>query len=83
DVFIQDGNHGELHPVAAEYVDEGIPFLMANNVRGSKVDLVECKRISKSRADKLRIGFAKAGDMLLTHKGTVGEVASIPDYIPE
>lgn len=83
DVLIQDGNHGELHPVAAEYVDEGIPFLMANNIRDSKVDLVECKRISKSRADKLRIGFAKAGDMLLTHKGTVGEVASIPDYIPE
>ena len=35
---VQDGNHGELHPVAADYVDDGIPFLMANNVRGGKVE---------------------------------------------
>ncbi|CAI1853512.1 restriction endonuclease subunit S [Serratia liquefaciens] len=82
-VVIQDGNHGELHPVAAEYVRDGIPFLMANNIRDRKVDLIECKRITKNRADKLRIGFAKGGDMLLTHKGTVGEVATIPENISE
>lgn len=83
DVVIQDGNHGELHPVATEYVSDGIPFLMANNIREGKVDLVDCKRIAKKRADRLRIGFAKAGDMLLTHKGTVGEVAIIPECISE
>lgn len=77
-VILQDGNHGELHPTASEYVDDGIPFLMANNVRDGRVNLTDCKRISKNRADMLRIGFAKAGDMLLTHKGTVGEVAMIP-----
>ncbi len=82
-VELQDGNHGELHPIAAEYVDEGIPFLMANNVRGGEIDLTDCKRITKERADKLRIGFAKSGDMLLTHKGTVGEVAIIPACILE
>ncbi|WP_368229510.1 restriction endonuclease subunit S [Aeromonas sp. R10-1] len=82
-VILQDGNHGELHPTASEYVDDGIPFLMANNVRDGRVNLTDCKRISKNRADMLRIGFAKAGDMLLTHKGTVGEVAMIPADISE
>src|SRR5690606_38110543 len=27
---VQDGNHGESHPVSAEFVDEGIPFVMAS-----------------------------------------------------
>lgn len=80
---IQDGNHGELHPVANDYVDDGIPFLMANNVRNGKVDTSSCKRIPKALADKLRIGFAKVGDMLLTHKGTVGEVGIIPEEMRE
>lgn len=80
-LVIQDGNHGELHPVATEYVDDGIPFLMASNIRGGSVSLENCNHLTKERADKLRIGFAKPGDLLLTHKGTVGEVALIPDEI--
>ena len=79
----QDGNHGEQHPVAAEYVDAGIPFLMANNVQKGKISKDDCKYISLKRANKLRIGFAKSGDVLLTHKGTVGEVGIIPESIDE
>lgn len=76
-VEIQDGNHGELHPVAAEYVDDGIPFVMANNLRDGRVDLAGCNRITKERADRLRIGFARKGDVLLSHKGTIGSVAVV------
>lgn len=76
---VQDGNHGELHPVAADYVDDGIPFLMANNVRRGSVDVTSCRFIRKSQADSLRIGFAQAGDILLTHKGTIGEVGILPE----
>ncbi|QGQ24710.1 hypothetical protein F1728_19350 [Gimesia benthica] len=81
----QDGNHGESHPKAASFVEAGIPFIMANNVRNSAVDLIGCKFIEKQLGDTLRIGFAYPGDVLLTHKGTVGEVAIVPelktDYI--
>jgi len=82
-LVLQDGNHGELHPTVNDYVEAGIPFLMANNVRNGNLIMGDVKRISKQLADKLRIGFAKAGDMLLTHKGTVGEVALIPLDIKE
>lgn len=82
-LILQDGNHGELHPTANDYVEEGIPFLMANNVRSGRLLIDDVKKIPKNLADKLRIGFAKAGDMLLTHKGTVGEVALIPQNIQE
>lgn len=70
----QDGNHGELHPVASDYVDEGIPFVLASDVNNFEVDLIRCKKIPKRIAEKLRIGFSKTGDILLTHKGTVGRV---------
>lgn len=74
----QDGNHGEIHPKAADYVTEGIPFLMANDVRDGMVDLTECKFITEEQARTLRVGFAQAGDVLLTHKGTLGETAILP-----
>jgi type I restriction enzyme S subunit len=70
-----DGNHGEKHPVSSEYVEDGIPFLMASDVKDGKVDLDNCKFISKSRAEKLDKGFARNNDVLLTHKATIGETA--------
>ncbi|ALJ04142.1 hypothetical protein APS56_02785 [Pseudalgibacter alginicilyticus] len=73
----QDGNHGELHPIASEYTENGIPFIMANHLVNEKIDFENCKYISEERASKLRIGFAKEGDILLTHKGTLGRVAIV------
>jgi type I restriction enzyme S subunit len=81
---IQDGNHGDKHPVASDYVSDGVPFLMASDIRDGVVDLKTCKFISREQSDSLRIGFARSGDVLLTHKGTVGNVAILPeieDYV--
>jgi type I restriction enzyme, S subunit len=78
---IQDGNHGEIHPRAEDYVEMGIPFLMANNIRNGKIDLEGCKYISEQQAKSLRIGFSQSGDVLLTHKGTLGETSIIPHNI--
>ena len=76
---IQDGNHGELHPVAADYVDEGIPFVLARDLQNGRVNLDSCKRIPVSLAESLRIDPAQLGDILLTHKGTIGVVASLDE----
>jgi type I restriction enzyme S subunit len=83
-IEIQDGNHGEKHPVSSDYVVTGIPFLMASDIRDGMVDLETCKFITREQSDSLRIGFARGGDVLLTHKGTVGNVAVLPeveDYV--
>jgi restriction endonuclease S subunit len=74
----QDGNHGNSHPKAKDYVDSGIPFIMASNISKYKLDTENCKFLPKSLTDKLRIGYSIAGDVLLSHKGTVGEVAIVP-----
>jgi type I restriction enzyme S subunit len=77
----QDGNHGELHPTAKDYVPEGIPFVMANDIQDGRLALNTCKRIPEAVAKKLRIGFAKPGDVLLSHKGSIGLTTVVPDDV--
>lgn len=76
---IQDGNHGNDHPKASDYVDSGIPFVMARDLKQGTIDFSNCAYITKEQANSLRIGFSKPGDILLSHKGTIGEVAIVPD----
>lgn len=80
-----DGNHGNIHPKKSDFVISGIPFIMANNVINGNVNTSTCSFISKEQADNLQKGFSYEGDVLLTHKGTVGNVAIVPktdtDYI--
>lgn len=81
---IQDGNHGEIHPKKSEFASKGIPFLMAADLKDYKVDLENCNFIQDKQAKNLRVGFARNGDVLLTHKGTVGRVAvlsTVQDYV--
>lgn len=80
----QDGNHGEIHPTKADYVDEGVPFIMAADLIDGRVDTQGCRFIARAQAEALRIGFAKTGDVLLSHKGTIGRVAILAtndDYV--
>ncbi|WP_319482894.1 restriction endonuclease subunit S [uncultured Draconibacterium sp.] len=75
---IQDGNHGESHPVSDDFVEEGIPFITANCISiSNKLDLNKAKRISFNQYKSLRIGFSEPNDILLTHKGTVGLTAIV------
>jgi type I restriction enzyme S subunit len=80
----QDGNHGEIHPVRADYVESGVPFIMAADLIEGVVDTVGCRFIAEKQARALRIGFAKSDDVLLSHKGTIGRVAILDtrhDYV--
>jgi len=77
-IEIQDGNHGEIHPKAAEYTSEGVPFIFANHISKNQVDLTTCPYLTQNRAGKLRVGFARPGDVLLSHKGSIGFTAIVP-----
>jgi type I restriction enzyme S subunit len=72
-----DGNHGEKHPKASDYVSDGIPFVMANNLIDGTIDYSSCFYITRERAEKLDKGFAKCDDVLITHKGTIGRTAIV------
>ncbi len=74
-----DGNHGGIHPKGTDFVENGIPFVMASDINNGKVDLVNCKFITKKQADSLNKGFAITGDVLLTHKASLGRTAIVGD----
>ncbi len=72
-----DGNHGGIHPKASDYVETGIPFIMASDLEAGLVNFSSCKYISLQQAEKLRKGFAREGDVLLSHKATIGRTAIV------
>lgn len=74
-----DGNHGSIHPKSSDYVKSGVPFIMANNLSNGIVDYTNCAYISQQQANTLRKGFAHPGDVLLTHKATIGRTAIVDD----
>ncbi|EKO3563152.1 restriction endonuclease subunit S [Vibrio fluvialis] len=77
---IQDGNHGESHPVSSDFVSEGVPFITANKISSrNKLLTKSAKKISHEQYKSLRIGFSKPGDVILTHKGTVGLTAIVSE----
>ena len=74
-----DGNHGGIHPKASDYVETGVPFVMASDLDAGRVDFNNCKFISSEQAAKLRKGFSKAGDILISHKATIGRTAIVQE----
>jgi type I restriction enzyme S subunit len=72
---VKDGNHGANHPTADEFVKEGVPFITAAQVNDFKIDYDTAHKLTSARAARLNIGFSHPGDVILTHKGTVGRVA--------
>lgn len=72
-----DGNHGEKHPKTSDYVEKGVPFILVPDLVDGIVDLDNCNYISEQQARTLRKGFSKTGDVLFTHKATIGKVAMV------
>ena len=72
-----DGNHGEMHPKTRDFVSFGVPFITANCLKDGKLDFDVCTFIRRQQADSLRIGFSYTGDVLLSHKATIGNTAIV------
>jgi type I restriction enzyme S subunit len=50
---------------------------MASDLKGGGIDSTGCKFISLEQAKTLRKGFAQEGDVLLSHKATIGRTAIV------
>ena len=61
-----DGNHGSIHPTQKDFVQSGIPFIMASDIKDGHIDYDSCKFITEELSKTLKKGFAKEGDILLT-----------------
>ena len=62
-----------------DYVDTGVPVLRGGNLRvGGGFDECELVYVSDDKADELRSSLARRGDVVVTQRGTLGQVGLIP-----
>lgn len=80
---VEDGNHGNDRPRPDEFVSEGVAFIRAADMTSGVVSFDSAGRISSAARNRIRKGVGAPGDVLLSHKGTVGRVASVPMDAPE
>jgi type I restriction enzyme S subunit len=76
-----DGNHGSLYPRASEFGDSGVNFVTAKDLADGRILWGSCSKLNQDRAKQLVKGWARGGDVLLTHNATVGRVAQVEPEI--
>lgn len=75
-IDIIDGDRGVNYPKQEEFYPDGdCLFLNAGNVTSKGFDFSACSYITKEKDSILRKGKLKHGDVVLTTRGTVGNVA--------
>jgi type I restriction enzyme S subunit len=80
---VEDGNHGNDRPRSHEFVDHGVNFIRAADMTSGKVDFSNSEKINATAFNRIRKGIGEPGDVLVTHKGTIGKVAFVSDEAPE
>ena len=81
-LLVEDGNHGESRPRRDEFVDSGVAFIRAADMDGGRVLFDSASRINDRARQRITKGIGAPGDILLSHKGTVGKVAIVQADAP-
>ena len=61
------------------FVDSGIPVLNGSNLDGFVLKEESFRYVTKEKADSLGKANASRGDIVITHRGTLGQIVFIPD----
>lgn len=61
------------------FVDEGIPVLNGSNLNGFFLTEESFRYVTEEKADSLGKANAHRGDIVITHRGTLGQIVCIPE----
>ena len=64
----------------SNFVKEGVPVLSGKNVQKEKLDDEFHNFVTPEKAKSLKKAVAKRGDIVVTHRGTIGQISYIPNY---
>jgi type I restriction enzyme S subunit len=81
-LLVEDGNHGEYRPRPSEFTGDGTAFIRAADMANGRLLFVSASRISDTARARITKGVGAPGDVILSHKGTVGKVALVGDNAP-
>ena len=80
---IIDGDRGSNYSTQDEFTNVGYClFLNAKNVTANGFDFKNCMFITKEKDELLRKGHLNRGDVVLTTRGTIGNLAFYDDSVP-
>ena len=80
---IIDGDRGKNYPKQDEFSDTGYClFLNAKNVTATGFSFENCMFITKEKDNALHNGKLERGDVVLTTRGTLGNLAFYDDSVP-
>ena len=80
---IIDGDRGKNYPTTDDFSDDGYClFLNAKNVTSDGFNFENCMYITEEKDAALRKGRLKRGDVVLTTRGTIGNLAFYTNEIP-
>ena len=60
------------------FVDDGIPVLNGSNLDGIALKEDSFRYVTEEKADSLKRANAHRGDVVITHRGTLGQIVYIP-----
>ena len=80
---IIDGDRGKNYPKKSDFLQEGYClFLNTKNVRPDGFDFQNTMFVTKEKDEALGNGKLKRNDVLLTTRGTIGNIAVYDDEVP-
>lgn len=71
---IEDGDRGKNYPSQNEIVNEGILFLNTSNFKKNELKFDKTNFITQNKFDKLTKGKLKRKDLIITLRGSIGNV---------
>ena len=74
-----NGDRSTNYPKGDDYVEDGIPFISATELREGGIDYSGVRRISRSAFERLRSGKIQRGDVLFCLRGSIGKIAYVKD----
>ena len=77
-LLVEDGNHGEYRPRSDEFGQGEYAFIRAADMDGGRVLFESAQLINDTAVKRIRKGIGRGGDVLFSHKGTVGKLALVP-----
>jgi type I restriction enzyme S subunit len=61
------------------FVDNGVPVLNGSNLSGIKLIEDQFKYVTAEKAKSFKKAIAHRGDIVITHRGTLGQISYIPE----
>lgn len=61
------------------FVDDGVPVLNGANLLGYKLNDNSFNYVTLEKAKTFRKAIAKRGDIIITHRGTLGQICYVPE----